>query len=107
MGRSDLRAWLNSLSKTNNNLSINGSSGTKGDESNKNFLNCFTNAELALFQPKWVTTTMYNDHSQTGAISEFKTKDKFWLPTGNYDVDQLLSADPSYDLSDNDAYIQK
>ena len=103
-GRSDVRAHLNGLTKVNNNLPIDGSNGTK---SAGNFLNYFTNAELSLFQPKWITTTMYNDRSQTEAISEIKTKDKFWLPSGNYNGDQLLSADPSYDLSDNNTYTQK
>ena len=50
---------------------------------------------------------MFNDYSQSGTTSKIETKDKFWLPTGNYSGDQLLSADPSYDLSDNNTYIQK
>ena len=107
--RSDIRAWLNGLSKENNKLPLDGSGGSKGEENNKNFLNHFTDAELNLFQAKDVTTTMFNGSSQTDTKSEVTTKDKFWLPSGNLvdGCNHLISASPNYDLSDDYTYKQK
>ena len=117
--RSDLRAWLNGLTKVDNNLPLDGSHGTKGGADAPNFLDCFTTAELALFQPQEVVTTMFNDGKFWGTTSEVVTKDLFWLPSGCYKVsddeesvfldyfDQLISADPGYDLSYYYSYIQK
>ena len=113
--RSDLRAWMNGLNKTDGgNLPVDGSNGTKGNE---NFLGSFTDAELALFQPQAVTTNVFNDSdvldssdddkALTRTTSTVQTKDRFWAASGllmrnhlNAYEDQLISADPGYDLSD-------
>ena len=122
--RSDLRAWLNGLTKVNGNLPADGSNGAKGSESSKNFLNSFTNAELALFRPKTVITNVFNDSAVldssdddkalTRTTSVVKTKDRFWAASGllmrnhpNAYEDQLISADPGYDLADFYTYRQK
>lgn len=109
--RSDVRAWLNGLTKSNGELLIDGSNGV---ESQNNYLNYFKTSELNLFQPREVTTTMFNDSQLDGTVSEVPTKDRFWLPSGHcYDdtlsvySDMIISADPGYDLSDNNTYIQK
>ena len=119
--RSDLRAWLNGLTKTDNNLPVDGSNGTKSSD---NFLNCFTDAELALFEPQTVTTNVFNDSAVlnssdddkalTRTTSSVQTKDRFWAASGlhmrnhaNAYEDQLISADPGYDLSDYYTYKQK
>ena len=117
--RSDVRAWLNGLTKTaEGSLPVDGSNGTKSEG---NFLNCFTDAELALFRPQAVTTVTFNDAADSddiyfGTTGEVRTCDRFWLPSGNYNdtavhlsgvESYLLSADPACDLSDGSAYAQK
>ena len=119
--RSDLRAWMNGLTKADGNLPVDGSNGTKGSE---NFLNSFTDAELALFQPETVITNVFNDSAVldssdddkalTRTTSIIQTKDRFWPASGllmrnhvNAYEDQLISADPGYDLGNYYTYKQK
>ena len=119
--RSDLRAWMNGLTKADGNLPVDGSNGTKGSG---NFLNSFTDAELALFQPETVITNVFNDSAVldssdddkalTRTTSIIQTKDRFWPASGllmrnhvNAYEDQLISADPGYDLGNYYTYKQK
>ncbi|MBR5336680.1 MAG: hypothetical protein IK152_01720, partial [Lachnospiraceae bacterium] len=119
--RSDLRAWMNGLTKENGNMPIDGSNGTKNAS---NFLNSFTDAELSLFQPKTVITNVFNDSkvldssnddkALTRTTSIVQTKDRFWAASGllmhrhvNTYEGQLVSADPGYDLSNYYTYKQK
>ena len=106
--KSEVRAWLNGLDKSSGTLPIDGSGGgetyTNGlGESSDSFLKCFTDEELELFEAKEVTTNKFPQLTQESCTT-YTTTDRFWLPSGNYNNDQVISAAPGYDLSSNSAY---
>lgn len=85
-GRSDLRAYLNNATKTNSTLPID--TATSGSN-NANFPAKFSNAEFGLVQPFTYQTNVL-DRSEN-ATATYETRDRFWLPSGNYGSKQIIS----------------
>ena len=116
-GKSEVRAWLNGLDKSSGTLPIDGSNGGAtytnglGNELDS-FLACFTKEELGLFEAKDVKTNIFEDageDAQNGTIRQYTTKDRFWLPSGNRSEgrDQVISANPGEDISNDAIYEQE
>ena len=83
-GRSDLRAYLNNVEKTNNTLPIN---STNSGSNAANYPSQFSKAEYGLVQPFKYSTNVLDG----SADAEYMTTDKFWLPSGNSDSNQVIS----------------
>ena len=78
-GRSDLRAYLNNATKTNGTLPID----TTIDGTNSaNFPAKFSDAEFGVVQPFTYKTNVLDRNKN--AVAVYKTTDRFWLPSGNY-----------------------
>ena len=71
-GRSDLRAYLNNVTKTDNTLPI--SSTTTGTNEN-NYPAHFSKAEYKLVQPFTYSTAVFDDDGVV--TSEYKTTERF------------------------------
>ena len=97
-GRSDLRAYLNNVEKTNNTLPIN---STNSGSNAANYPSQFSKAEYGLVQPFTYSTNVLDGP----ADAEYKTTDKFWLPSGNYSNNQIISWGAK-DISANSQYSQ-
>ena len=97
-GRSDLRAYLNNVEKTNNTLPIN---STNSGSNAANYPSQFSKAEYGLVQPFTYSTNVLDGP----ADAEYKTIDKFWLPSGNYSNNQIISWGAK-DISANSQYSQ-
>lgn len=97
-GRSDLRAYLNNVEKTNNTLPIN---STNSGSNAANYPSQFSKAEYGLVQPFTYSTNVLDG----SADAEYKTTDKFWLPSGNYSNNQIISWGAK-DISANSQYLQ-
>jgi|GEM_PF-4767949 len=97
-GRSDLRAYLNNVEKTNNTLPIN---STNSGSNAANYPSQFSNAEYELVQPFTYSTNVLDGP----ADAEYETIDKFWLPSGNYSNNQIISWGAK-DISANSQYLQ-
>ncbi len=85
-GRSDLRAYLNNATKSDNTLPIDTATG--GTRSG-NFPAKFSEAEFALVQPFTYQTNVLD--SSANATATYETTDRFWLPSGNYTNNQVTS----------------
>ncbi len=97
-GRSDLRAYLNNVEKTNNTLPIN---STNSGSNAANYPSQFSKAEYGLVQPFTYRTNVLDGSADAG----YKTTDKFWLPSGNYSNNQIISWGAK-DISANSQYPQ-
>ena len=97
-GRSDLRAYLNNVEKTNNTLPIN---STNSGSNAANYPSQFSKAEYGLVQPFTYSTNVLDG----SADAEYKTTDKFWLPSGKYSNSQIISWGAK-DISANSQYSQ-
>ncbi len=78
-GRSDLRAYLNNATKTDNTLPIDTATG--GTRSG-NFPAKFSEAEFGVVQPFTYQTNVIDNNAN--ATATYETSDRFWLPSGNY-----------------------
>lgn len=85
-GRSDLRAYLNNVEKTNNTLPIN---STNSGSNAANYPSQFSKAEYGLVQPFKYNTNVLNGNEEATAV--YETTDRFWLPSGNFNKDQAIS----------------
>ena len=85
-GRSDLRAYLNNVTKSNNTLPIN--STTSGSNA-ANYPSQFSDAEYGLVQPFTYATNVLNRNEEATAV--YETTDRFWLPSGNHSKHQAIS----------------
>jgi len=82
-GRSDLRAYLNGAEKLLDTLPVS-TEHTERQEIGY-YESYFSDAEYALIQP--FTYETYSAKSS----SSYSATDKFWLPSGNYEVDKIIS----------------
>ena len=99
-GRSDLRAYLNGVEKINFTLPFDTTHSEK--QSNGYYESQFTNNEYSLIQPFTYSTNILDSNGNT--TSTYNTTDIFWLPSGNFDSDDVLSFgtdDLSSDLNFN------
>ena len=94
-GRSYLRAHLNNVTKSDDNtLPIN--STTSGSNA-ANYPSQFSDAEYGLVQPFTYSTYTTNntinifDEGSPKVTAVYETTDKFWLPSGNSDSNQVIS----------------
>ena len=85
-GRSDMRAYLNNVTKTNGTLPVD--STTSGSNS-ANYPSQFSNREYDLVQAQKCTTNVLDTNA--AATSTYETTDNFWLPSGNYASNQFIS----------------
>ena len=99
-GRSDLRAYLNNVEKTNNTLPIN---STNSGSNAANYPSQFSKAEYGLVQPFTYATNVLNSNEEATAV--YETTDRFWLPSGNYSNNQIISWGAK-DISANSQYSQ-
>ena len=99
-GRSDLRAYLNNVEKTNNTLPIN---STNSGSNAANYPSQFSKAEYGLVQPFTYATNVLNRNEEATAV--YETIDRFWLPSGNYSNNQIISWGAK-DISANSQYSQ-
>ena len=104
-GRSDLRAYLNNgLTDVGENGSVSnknyGIDSTKGDYKSDNksgYARMFSDTEYGLVQPFTYSTYTTNNTTNIFDIESpkvtavYETTDKFWLPSGNSDSDQVIS----------------
>ena len=93
-GRSYLRAHLNNVTKSDDTLPIN--STTSGSNA-ANYPSQFSDAEYGLVQPFTYSTYTTNnttnifDKDSPKVTAVYETTDKFWLPSGNSDSNQVIS----------------
>ncbi|MFR1179330.1 MAG: MBG domain-containing protein [Bacilli bacterium] len=94
-GRSDLRAYLNNVTKSANTLPIN--STTSGSNAAK-YPSQFSDAEYGLVQPFTYSTyttnntiNIFDKDDSPKVTAVYETTDKFWLPSGNSDSNQVIS----------------
>ena len=94
-GRSDLRAYLNNVTKYANTLPIN--STTSGSNAAK-YPSQFSDAEYGLVQPFTYSTyttnntiNIFDKDDSPKVTAVYETTDKFWLPSGNSDSNQVIS----------------
>ena len=104
-GRSDLRAYLNNgLTDVGENGSVSnknyGIDSTKGDYKSDNksgYARMFSDTEYGLVQPFTYSTYTTNNTTNIFDIESpkvtavYETTDKFWLPSGNSDSNQVIS----------------
>ncbi len=87
-GRSDLRAYLNGVEKNGKTLPLN----TTHNERLKCWIlseSQFSDAEYGLVQPFTYATNVLNRNEEATAV--YETTDKFWLPSGNFNKNQVIS----------------
>ena len=85
-GRSDMRAYLNNVTKSDNTLPIDSTSS--GNDAN--YPSQFTNDEFGMVEPFTYSTNVLLDTSEN-ATTTYETSDRFWLPSGNYSSNQVIS----------------
>ena len=85
-GRSDLRAYLNNVTKSDNTLPIN---STNSGSNAANYPSQFSDAEYGLVQPFTYATNALNSNEEATAV--YETTDRFWLPSGNLNKGQAIS----------------
>ena len=108
-GRSDLRAYLNNGlatvaengSVSNKNYGLNSTEGECNSNNTSGFAKQFSNAEYELVQPFTYSTNVLDGPADAG----YKTTDKFWLPSGNYSNNRIISWGAK-DISANSQYSQ-
>ena len=94
-GRSYLRAHLNNVTKSDDTLPIN--STTSGSNA-ANYPSQFSDAEYGLVQPFTYSTyttnntiNIFDKDDSPKVTAVYETTDKFWLPSGNSDSNQVIS----------------
>ena len=97
-GRSDLRAYLNGYTKTDDTAPLD--STAAGSNSN-GYAAQFSESEYARIQPVTYSTNVLDANGD--ATSVYETTDRFYLPSGNYSNDQVIYWG-SEDISANSAY---
>ena len=110
-GRSDLRAYLNNGlatvaengSVSNKNYGLNSTEGECNSNNTSGFAKQFSNAEYELVQPFAYATNVLNSNEEATAV--YETTDRFWLPSGNYSNNQIISWGAK-DISANSQYSQ-
>ena len=108
-GRSDLRAYLNNGlatvaengSVSNKNYGLNSTEGECNSNNTSGFAKQFSNAEYELVQPFTYSTNVLDGP----ADAEYETIDKFWLPSGHYSNNKIISWGAK-DISANSQYSQ-
>ena len=108
-GRSDLRAYLNNGlatvaengSVSNKNYGLNSTEGECNSNNTSGFAKQFSNAEYELVQPFTYSTNVLDGPADTA----YKTIDKFWLPSGDYSNNRIISWGAK-DISANSQYSQ-
>ena len=108
-GRSDLRAYLNNGlatvaengSVSNKNYGLNSTEGECNSNNTSGFAKQFSNAEYELVQPFTYSTNVLDGP----ADAEYETIDKFWLPSGHYSNNKIISWGAK-DISANSQYPQ-
>ena len=96
-GRSDLRAYLNNVTKTGNTLPLD--SRTAGNDAN--YPSQFSDAEFGLVEPFTYSTNVL--HVSATATAAYETTDRFWLPSGN-GTDKQITSWGREDISDDSQY---
>lgn len=100
-GRSDLRAYLNGVEKTDNTLPIN---TTKHEHQTSDYYESqFSTKEYAIIEP-WTYSTNILDKNSS-ATATYEITDKFILPSGNITSDQVISWG-NEDLSADSQYVK-
>lgn len=100
-GRSDLRAYLNGVEKTDNTLPID---TTKHEHQTSDYYESqFSAEEYAIIEPWTYSTNILDKNSSITAT--YETTDKFILPSGNITSDQVISWG-NEDLSADSQYIK-
>ena len=93
-GRSDIRAYLNGTPKVDNTLPVD--TTHSGRQSEGYYESQFSDAEYALVAPFSYSTNEINGDQ----VTSYATTDRFWLPSGNYNEDRLISWG-AIDISDD------
>ena len=110
-GRSDLRAYLNNGlatvaengSVSNKKYGLNSTEGECNSNNTSGFAKQFSDAEYGLVQPFKYATNVLNSNEEATAV--YETTDRFWLPSGNYSNNQIISWGAK-DISANSQYSQ-
>ena len=110
-GRSDLRAYLNNGlatvaengSVSNKKYGLNSTEGECNSNNTSGFAKQFSDAEYGLVQPFTYATNVLNSNEEATAV--YETTDRFWLPSGNYSNNQIISWGAK-DISANSQYSQ-
>jgi hypothetical protein len=89
-GRSDLRAYMNGVAKTNDTLPLDTTGHTQ--QTSGYYESQFSDKEYALVQPyTYKTNVLTNNDLTAKATAVYETVDKFWLPSGNYIINKIIS----------------
>ena len=86
-GRSDLRAYLNGVEKVDNTLPLDTTHDVR--QTSGYYASQFSAAEYALVQPFTYSTNVLAGNDV--ATSTYSTTDRFWLPSGNFSFERVLS----------------
>ena len=86
-GRSDLRSYLNGVAKSSETLPLD--TTTHARQISGYYESQFTDAEFGLVKPFTYSTNVLD--SSSNATATYDTTDRFWLPSANYNKDQILS----------------
>ena len=104
-GRSDLRAYLNNGLETvaedgsvsEKNYGIDSTKGDYKSDNKSGYAHMFSDTEYGLVQPFTYSTYTTNntinifDEGSPKVTAVYETTDKFWLPSGNSDSNQVIS----------------
>lgn len=97
-GRSDLRAYLNGYTKTDDTAPLD---STAAGSNSKGYATQFSEREYERIQPVTYSTNVLDRNGN--ATSVYETTDRFYLPSGNYSNDRVIYWG-SEDISANSAY---
>lgn len=100
-GRSDLRAYMNGVEKNDKTLPLNTTHNER--QQSGYYESQFSDAEYGLVQPFTYATNVLNSNKEATAV--YETTDRFWLPSGNYSNNQIISWGAK-DISANSQYSQ-
>ena len=100
-GRSDLRAYMNGVEKNGKTLPLNTTHNER--QQSGYYESQFSDAEYGLVQPFTYRTNVLNGNEEATAV--YETTDRFWLPSGNYSNNQIISWGAK-DISANSQYSQ-
>lgn len=100
-GRSDLRAYMNGVEKNGKTLPLNTTHNER--QQSGYYESQFSKAEYGLVQPFTYATNVLNRNEEATAV--YETTDRFWLPSGNYSNNQIISWGAK-DISANSQYSQ-
>ena len=100
-GRSNLRAYMNGVEKNGKTLPLNTTHNER--QQSGYYESQFSDAEYGLVQPFTYATNVLNSNEEATAV--YETTDRFWLPSGNYSNNQIISWGAK-DISANSQYSQ-